>query len=28
VLAQTVDGYLYKTTPLKEIIETVKKLIG
>ena len=28
VLVQTVSAYLYKTTPLKEIIATVKKLIG
>jgi DNA-binding response OmpR family regulator len=28
VLAQTVDAYLYKTTPLKQIIATIKKLIG
>ncbi len=28
VLAQTVSAYLYKTAPLKEIIDTVKKLIG
>jgi two-component system OmpR family response regulator len=28
VLAQTVDAYLYKTTPLREIIAAVKKLIG